>query len=106
MLARRSNPSNKENSVFLPNVMTCCSEYAGKGMKGGVGGNAVWTSVDCSVIGTSAFREGSGSCGEIIDCLFVFNSICLFSKLGESIMRFVGTLNCGDPLSGDESGAE
>src|SRR5260221_2752066 len=126
MLARISNPSNKENSVFLPNVKTCCSEYAGKGMKGGLGGNAAWTSVDCSVIGTSDFREGSCNCVELIDCLLVFNSIRLFSRPEVSTMGFAGTstervagklgrgivgasgkdvagtLNCGDPLTGDE----
>src|SRR6266568_5119276 len=79
MLAKRSNPSNKEKSVFLPNLIACCLVYAGKGLNGGVGGNAVWTSVGCSVIGTSDFCEGSRSCGEIIDCLLDFNSIGICS---------------------------
>src|SRR6266536_3386167 len=89
MLARMSNPTKKENSVFLPSVMTCCSEYSAKGLKGGLAGNAAWTAVDCSVIGTSAFHGKLGR-----------------GAVGASGNGVAATLNCGDPLSGDEPGAE
>src|SRR5215469_2655578 len=99
MLARRSSPSNKVNSVILLNVMTCFSEYAGKGVKGGLGGNAPWTSVTCSVIGIPDFREGSCNCGEIIDCLFccICSAGCPLCEYASSLlksfdMRFFQTL--------------
>jgi hypothetical protein len=64
-------------------LLAFCSEYAGKGLKGVVGGNTGWTSVGCSVTG----KLGRGA-------------------VGTSGNGVAGTLNCGNPLSGDEPAAE